>query len=100
VFQSKVVEKIKTHISYSTAFLKKSCIFETWKNILEPVGDELLYSALVLKHYLENYTCEPLAHKSNISVHAVVINRESIEKSSHNHNSWRLNYIVGEMLEL
>jgi len=35
VFQTKIVEKIKTHISYTIAIFRNYADYEMWKNILE-----------------------------------------------------------------
>jgi hypothetical protein len=36
MFQTKVVEKIKTHILYPVTFFRKPCLYEImWKNVLE-----------------------------------------------------------------
>ena len=43
MFQLKVVEKIKTHISCSILFSRKWCLYEIiWKNIVEPTDYSII----------------------------------------------------------
>jgi len=49
MFQSKVVEKIKSHILCSVTFFLKSCRYETmWKNIVEPVRSPKIWRICII----------------------------------------------------
>jgi hypothetical protein len=36
IFETKIVEKIETHILYSVTFFGKPAIYEMWKNMVHP----------------------------------------------------------------
>jgi hypothetical protein len=56
MFQSEVVEKVKTHILCLITFLKNCAIYEMWKNIEEPERPHMTIWHIHISHCVPKAT--------------------------------------------